>query len=376
VTLVAGVISCVLDLLTTSLPIPMIMRLQMHPWQRAGAFVLLSLGFIVTVAGIIRYGKHSNADSAPLLISWLSTYYIWKSLVLSYDETWFAYPLWIAAAVEVDLAIITACAPALGPFLLKHFRPLITSLLGSRNKGQSKNDGYVSAQCGPSGTEATFYAFDEKINSGIETYERAKSPGMKLEKQPQNERMAIVQRQSWEVSWQAQKEEEKGKLRHRLYEDDYTIGVAISSDSDQERHERARRVRSQNSDLAEARKLHELSAPPQILPPEPLSPFTWTESEMARSRSGTLEVASRDGEIAWRSDTERTEGFKPASVRKHSESTPVPELQDGEMRWNIERKPFRESGREEQKVNGRGHPISAGERTRGIELKDIGRSRS
>ncbi|KAI7476150.1 hypothetical protein KC357_g4763 [Hortaea werneckii] len=89
-----GVINCVSDLLTTVLPIPIVMRLQMPLKQRIGVCVLLCLGFIVTIAGVIR------------------TYFIWKSLMDSWDQTWFAYPLWIAAAVEIDLAVICACAPA------------------------------------------------------------------------------------------------------------------------------------------------------------------------------------------------------------------------------------------------------------------------
>ncbi|RMY96372.1 hypothetical protein D0861_00224 [Hortaea werneckii] len=83
-----GVINCVSDLLTTVLPIPIVMRLQMPLKQRIGVCVLLCLGFIVTIAGVIR------------------TYFIWKSLMDSWDQTWFAYPLWIAAAVEIDLAVL------------------------------------------------------------------------------------------------------------------------------------------------------------------------------------------------------------------------------------------------------------------------------
>lgn len=84
-----GVINCVSDLLTTVLPIPIVMRLQMPLKQRVGVCVLLCLGFIVTIAGVIR------------------TYFIWKSLIDSWDQTWFAYPLWIAAAVEIDLAVVS-----------------------------------------------------------------------------------------------------------------------------------------------------------------------------------------------------------------------------------------------------------------------------
>lgn len=91
VTLAAGVINCFADLLVTTLPIPIILKLQMPVRQRIGAILLLSLGFVVTIAGVVR------------------TYYIWKSLMDSYDETWFSYPLWIAAAVEIDLAVVRLC---------------------------------------------------------------------------------------------------------------------------------------------------------------------------------------------------------------------------------------------------------------------------
>jgi hypothetical protein len=65
--------------------------------QRIAVGLLFSLGFIVTIAGIVR------------------TWYIYKSLIAEYDQTWFAYPLWIAAAVEIDLGVICASAPALRP---------------------------------------------------------------------------------------------------------------------------------------------------------------------------------------------------------------------------------------------------------------------
>lgn len=87
-TLSAGIINCVADLLTTILPIPIVVKLQMPLKQRCGVCVLLCLGFMVTIAGIVR------------------TFYIWKSLVASWDESWYAYPLWIAAAVEIDLAVV------------------------------------------------------------------------------------------------------------------------------------------------------------------------------------------------------------------------------------------------------------------------------
>lgn len=57
--------------------------------QRLAVAVLFGLGIVVTIAGIVR------------------TWYIYKSLIKEYDQTWFAYPLWIAAAIEIDLGVVS-----------------------------------------------------------------------------------------------------------------------------------------------------------------------------------------------------------------------------------------------------------------------------
>lgn len=87
--LVAGLIICVSDLMVTLLPVPIIMRLNIPLRQRIEASILLSVGLIVTFAGIVR------------------TYFGWKALIATYDETWYSYPLWICAAVEVYLAVVS-----------------------------------------------------------------------------------------------------------------------------------------------------------------------------------------------------------------------------------------------------------------------------
>lgn len=89
-TLVSGILNIVADALTTAVPVPLVMRLRMPLRQRVGVSVLFGLGFIVIIAGSIR------------------TYYIWKGLVDSWDETWYAYPLWIAAAVEIYIGVVSA----------------------------------------------------------------------------------------------------------------------------------------------------------------------------------------------------------------------------------------------------------------------------
>lgn len=64
-----GVVNSVSDFLITVLPIPIVMRLQMPLKQRIGVCILLCLGMIVTIAGSLR------------------TYFTWKSLMASWDET-------------------------------------------------------------------------------------------------------------------------------------------------------------------------------------------------------------------------------------------------------------------------------------------------
>ncbi|PVI02321.1 hypothetical protein DM02DRAFT_488688, partial [Periconia macrospinosa] len=113
-----GVITCVADLLCTVLPISLVARLELPLRQRVAVIILFGLGFIVTIAGIVR------------------TWYVYKSLIAEYDQTWYAYPLWIAAAVEIDLGIICASGPVLRP-LLARLPPVVSSVLSSRFKHKS-----------------------------------------------------------------------------------------------------------------------------------------------------------------------------------------------------------------------------------------------
>lgn len=83
-----SIVNTVCDLIVTVTPIPIVMKLQMPIRQRIGVVILLSLGLVVTIAGVMR------------------NVYIYKSLIGTYDETWYAYPLWISTLVELDLAVV------------------------------------------------------------------------------------------------------------------------------------------------------------------------------------------------------------------------------------------------------------------------------
>ncbi|RAR01158.1 integral membrane protein [Stemphylium lycopersici] len=111
-TLICGIINCVADLLTTLTPIPLVLKLHMPLRQRLAVALLFGMGLIVTAAGVAR------------------TWFIYRSLFNEYDQTWYAYPLWIAAAVEIDLGVICASALVLKPLLAKIPFSLSSTLTG------------------------------------------------------------------------------------------------------------------------------------------------------------------------------------------------------------------------------------------------------
>lgn len=113
--LIASVFNTVSEFLVAVLPIPVVMRLRMDRDQKRAIVSLLSLGILVSVVGSIR------------------TYYVWLGEMKTHDISWYSVPHWICAAVEIDVALICACAPA--------FRPLLSRIydrFGSKvpNKGK------------------------------------------------------------------------------------------------------------------------------------------------------------------------------------------------------------------------------------------------
>ena len=88
-TLISGGVKTFTDLLITTLPIPLISRTSMPTRQKYGVIALLGVGYIVTVAGVLR------------------TYFTWRAFYSpTWDQTWEQYPAFLAAAVENDLAVV------------------------------------------------------------------------------------------------------------------------------------------------------------------------------------------------------------------------------------------------------------------------------
>jgi hypothetical protein len=88
-TLAGGVVKTFVDLLITTLPIPIILQMNIPKRKRYGVAVLLALGYVVTAAGAIR------------------TYFTWKTFFGTDDTIWFEYPAFLASAVENNLAVVS-----------------------------------------------------------------------------------------------------------------------------------------------------------------------------------------------------------------------------------------------------------------------------
>ena len=91
-----------MDMLITTLPIPIIMRMKMDSRKRRGVAILLGLGYVVAAAGGWRSYFSYRAVSDPF-----------------WDVTWWQYPAFFAATVEIDLAIVSSgrddfCYPKVG----------------------------------------------------------------------------------------------------------------------------------------------------------------------------------------------------------------------------------------------------------------------
>ena len=88
---VCAVLNTVSEFILAAFPIFAVYRLHVDRKQRRTVISLLSLGFLVGLAGCFR------------------TYFLWKSISApDLDMSWWADPHWIASEVEIDLAIVSA----------------------------------------------------------------------------------------------------------------------------------------------------------------------------------------------------------------------------------------------------------------------------
>jgi hypothetical protein len=84
-----GVFKLFIDVMITTLPIPLILRLKLNSAQKYGVVVTLALGYVVCAAGAVR------------------TYYTYIIFWRTTDIVWYEYPAFLALTVENDLGIVS-----------------------------------------------------------------------------------------------------------------------------------------------------------------------------------------------------------------------------------------------------------------------------
>jgi len=354
----------------------MIMKLKMPLKQRLIVCLLLGLGIIVTAAGVVR------------------TYFIWKALIDTYDMTWFAYPLWICAAVEIDLAVLCACAPTLRPLVLKLSKPILSSISSMYDKGvsgyasrsRSRGHGVLSSGAtGPTTLDGNTiinsqvdYELD-KIDATVEVQETSrpspvrtwstswrKNGGLDEIEPSTSPRLVINASQTFEVRHE---DRSQSAAAIRPSQDTY---MRLDDSAHDLRNQWLGQHRSPADKMFGHRTIMSSSAAnnppsasnlkfsshPSSAPLSPTSDSLLAETTMPTDRSlrptahkvGNSPLEESFYISAPSNDDSATTGAEseksgPWPLRPATADSSKPELRNGERRWDIERNPFRDGHR-------------------------------
>jgi len=140
----AAITSVITDFVVVSLPCYVVWGMRMPIRQKLSLFGIFGVGLmygpslfrtICSINGLI----HLLYSTSVCVAGIVRTVYIWRTLNETYDETWVGYTLWLWTAVETDLAIICACAPALKPF----FKRYLGGSVSESGKGSGATGAYT-----------------------------------------------------------------------------------------------------------------------------------------------------------------------------------------------------------------------------------------
>ncbi|KAF2177469.1 hypothetical protein K469DRAFT_603311 [Zopfia rhizophila CBS 207.26] len=122
-----GVIGTLQDFFICALPIILVWNLQIPRRQKAALIGIFGMGLLTCVCGIMR------------------TYYAIYIYNYTYDITWYAFYGWIWTALEADLGVICASAPALKVFFRRYFN-FPANRSGNSGSGGRKTSAYNKAR--------------------------------------------------------------------------------------------------------------------------------------------------------------------------------------------------------------------------------------
>ncbi|OCK80245.1 hypothetical protein K432DRAFT_298128 [Lepidopterella palustris CBS 459.81] len=98
----SAIVSIIQDMIACALPVMLVWKLQLPRRQKFAIMGIFAIGLLTCVSGIMRI------------------YYIQYVYFHTYDITWASLPGWAWTAIEADLAVICASAPALKVFFRRY----------------------------------------------------------------------------------------------------------------------------------------------------------------------------------------------------------------------------------------------------------------
>ncbi|KAI5304745.1 hypothetical protein KEM56_006003, partial [Ascosphaera pollenicola] len=120
-----------IDIIILVLPIPTLIRVQLPVRERIVLVILMSIGLVACVASIVR------------------TYYMWVTVVQSYDISWWAYDAWLWNIIELNLSATCASVPTLRPLYHRIVVEGMRSITSGRDNAKyemSSSDGFAMSK--------------------------------------------------------------------------------------------------------------------------------------------------------------------------------------------------------------------------------------
>jgi len=112
---IGSILKNIQEAIICTMPIPLVMRMNIPKRRKYGAAILLSIGYVILIVAVVRL------------------YFIYKMLH-SYDGTWTQYPAFLAGSTETHTAVICSCIPAVRPLFSKVYKRIKSNLTRSSSE--------------------------------------------------------------------------------------------------------------------------------------------------------------------------------------------------------------------------------------------------
>ena len=152
---IAGILSCVGDFYTTTVPLCLIIYLSLPKSQKFALYALFACGYVIVIFGIVR------------------TVILWRVFHdPKYDMSWLLWEYWVWNMLELFLAIIAASASANKPLVRRWLLDPIHRLAESRLSGTTVRGSTDRSKGSSNGRSGTMLGdLESGAGDGNDTYE-------------------------------------------------------------------------------------------------------------------------------------------------------------------------------------------------------------